>query len=109
MTKVDPNFSITRKDLDDAVETILIGVDGMFKSPDNPMNKRLDSLESKVDNLETKVDNLETKVGNLETTVDNHYHWLKNDIDDLKADFSNQVSRKEFNQLKKKVDILTVS
>lgn len=90
MTKADPNPPVVRKDLDEAVEAILKGMDGMFKNPDNPMNVRLDRLEAKVDNLETK--------------VDNHYEWLKDDINGLKADSSTTVSKKEFNQLKTRVD-----
>ena len=88
--KVNPNAPIVRKDLDDAVSAILEGMDNMFKDPDNPMNKRLDGVEYRLSELETK--------------VDNHYKWLKDDISGLKADLSDTVSRKEFNQLKSRVN-----
>ena len=90
MKKVDLNAPVVRKDLDEAVEAILVGVDNMFSSPDNPIAKRLDRVEERLENVEVELKNTKAE--------------LKDDINGLKAEFSQQVSRREFNNLKSRVD-----
>lgn len=89
-SKVDPNAPVVRKDLDEAVSTILEGIDNMFKDQNDSLNKKFSSIDQRFDNVDTKIDNVEKH--------------LKDDIKGLKADLSDTVFRKEFNQLKTRVN-----
>jgi len=84
--KVNPNKPVVRKDLDEAVYAILTGMDNMFKDADNPMNKRLDKVESDIGEIK------------------NDIRYIKDDINGIKADLSTTVSLGKFNELKAKVD-----
>jgi hypothetical protein len=86
-TKNDLNGFATKDDLNGTVtetsKAILSGVQKMFDDQNGKNDKRFQSLESKIEN------------------VKNH---LRDEINGLKSDFSTSVSRKEFSQLKTKVD-----
>lgn len=56
------------------------------------------------DLVKPEFDKMNGAVDNLVKKVDNHHHWLKDEIDGLKADLSDAVSRKEFSHLKTKVE-----
>ena len=79
MAKVDPNEPITRKILDEAVEAILDGINRMFTG----MNKRFDGIDARFDNLEAGQRILQRKIKDLKYNV---------------------PTRKEFNELKARVD-----
>jgi len=65
--------------LDEAVDAILKGVDALFRQFKGEVDKRFDKVESEI-------------------------NFVKTDVRDIKADLSNTPSRKEFNELKTKVD-----
>jgi len=88
--KTNPNAPVVRKDLDEAVETILEGMDNLLNDPESEMQKKFKNVDNRFDLLETKINNVE--------------RHLKDEIGGLKADLSNTVTKKEFNQLKTKVD-----
>jgi predicted nucleic acid-binding Zn-ribbon protein len=89
MTSVKPKELVDRGVLDDAVDTILKGVERMFKKRD----KRFDNVEDKLDKVDGKIGKLEIE----------HTH-LKDKIDGLKADLSTTPTKTEFNNLKARVD-----
>lgn len=64
-------------------ETVLSGVQDMFDKSDKKQEHEFDKLENKI------------KLVNQD---------LKSEIDGLKSEFSTSVSKKEFNQLKSKVN-----
>ena len=80
---INDEKEIVNKIVIDTSHTILAGVQTMFDDHNQENNKNFERLETKVDNVEKH---------------------LKGDIDGLKAEFSLQVSKKEFNQLKDKVE-----
>lgn len=82
MAKKDPKAFVTNETLDEAVDTILKGMDNMFKG----------ERKFNVQTFASKED-LKREVS-----------WLKDDIKGLTADLSNVPSRNDFNQLKGKVD-----
>ena len=83
MTKVDPNELVNRGTLNEAVEAILEGMNNMVVGLKSEMNTRFDNLEAKVNQTKNE---------------------LKDDIDGLKADLSTSPSRREFEELKTRVN-----
>ena len=83
MAKVHPNEPVNRGTLDEAVSAILEGMNNMVEGLKSEMNTRFDSLEANMN--QTKAE-------------------LKDEIDGLKADLSNTPSRKEFEEVKARVD-----
>lgn len=83
----DPNAFVTNKTLDEAVDTILKGMDNMLEE-----QKKTFATKEDLKQFATKED-LGREVG-----------WLRNDINGLKADLSDTPSKREFNKLKSKVD-----
>ena len=75
--------------LDEAIDAILEGVGSMFKD----LRGSLDGMDKRFDKLDRRLDSL--GVGQS---------YLKDQIDGLKADLSDTPSRREFQQLKSKVD-----
>ena len=73
------NPLVTKSMLDEAVDAILKGVDALFRQFKGEVDKRFDKVESEI-------------------------NFVKTDVRDIKADLSNTPSRKEFNELKTKVD-----
>lgn len=82
-TKDDLEHLATKELVIDASETILKGVQRMFDDQNKRHGKRFQTLETKINNVEKHIDD---------------------DINSLKADLSTTVSRREFNQLKTKID-----
>ena len=70
---------VTRSMLNDAVDAILKGVDKLFGGLKTEMNRRFDKVETDIT-------------------------FIKRDIRDIKAELSDTPSRREFNELKTKVD-----
>ena len=86
----DPNEVVTNgvlnKTLNEAVDTILKGMDNLLK----------EERKFNTQTFATKED-LNREIG-----------WVRNDIKDLTADLSITVSKREFNELKTKVDKILV-
>ena len=86
MVKIDPKAFVTNETLDEAVDTILKGMDNLIvglktevKSGFNQVNIHLDKVDAEMS-------------------------YIKDDVKGLTADISNTPSRNEFNQLKGKVE-----
>lgn len=77
---------VTKGMLDDAVDTLLAGMDNLHSRFKGELDKSFDKVNGQLDNLER------------ETT------FVKREIRDLKADLSDTPTRKEHNELKGKVD-----
>ncbi len=78
----DPNGNVTNKALGEAVDAILKGMDNLLK----------EERKFNVQTFASKED-LNREIG-----------WVRDDINGLKADLSDTVSRKEFNNLKVRFD-----
>lgn len=87
MAKKDPKAFVTNETLDDAVNSILSGLDNLLEE-----QKKTFATKDDLKQFATKED------------LHKEVSWLRGDIRDLKADLSDTPSRKEFNQLKTKVD-----
>jgi len=98
MTKKDPSAFITNEVLNDAIDTILEGMDNMLIE-----QKKIFATKEDLKQCATKEDlkDLVTK-DDLKREVS----WLRDDIKGLSADLSNTPNRKEFNGLKGRVDKL---
>ena len=105
MTKKDPKVFVTNEvlteTLDDAVDTLLKGMDNMLEE-----QKKIFATKEDLKGFATKED-----IKELATKEDlkREVSWLRDDIKGLTADLSETVSKKEFNQLKGKVDKYLVS
>jgi hypothetical protein len=86
VAKVNPKEPVSRGVLNDAVDTILKGVDNLLTNRDKHYNKRFDKVDFGLKKL---------GVGQK---------GLKNEMNGLKAEFSDTPSRKEFGKLKARVD-----
>lgn len=82
MTKNSNKESVTRGMLNGAVDAILLGIDKLFGGLRTEMNKRFDKVEADI-------------------------NFIKHDIRDIKTDLSLTLTRKEFNELKEKVETLS--
>lgn len=83
MAKPNPNEIVNRVTLNEAVDAILEGMNNMVEDLKSEMNTRFDNLEAKVNQTKNE---------------------LKDDVDGLKADLSTTPSRREFEELKARVD-----
>ena len=90
MAKSDSNDPVTGGMLDEAVQAILEGMDGMVEGFRNEVMERFENVDNRFDNLEAKIDLTRNEV--------------KDEIDGLKADLSDTPSRREFQELKARVD-----
>lgn len=81
MVKRNPKAFVTNEVLDEAVNTLLKGMDNMFEEQKKYFVSKED-LKSVKNELKSEIS------------------WLKDDIKGLKADFSTTPSRSEFNNLK---------
>ena len=101
LTKNDAKNFATTKDIKKIVNkvvigvahTILQGVQTMFDEHNREQEKRFGKVENRLDEMESTL-----------TSVKNDIRYMKDDVRGLKSEFSLQVSKKEFNQLKVKVD-----
>ena len=94
MAKVDPNEPVNRKTLDEAVAAILEGMSNLVEGLRTDMNNKVDGLGIE---MTTRFDGLEAKLNQTRTE-------FKDEIDGLKADLSTTPSRREFEELKAKVE-----
>jgi hypothetical protein len=74
MAAVDPDETINRATLNEAVEAILEGMNKMVGGLRNEMSARFDAVDSRFDKLEP--------------IIDSNYSGLKDEIDGLKAELS---------------------
>jgi archaellum component FlaC len=86
MIKVNPSEPVNRGMLDEAVEAILEGMDKTVGQLRNEMNTRFDKVEDRLSNVEVELSH------------------VKDEVKGLKADISTTPSRREFQDLKKRVD-----
>lgn len=86
MTAKDSNAFVTNQILDEAVETIIKGVDHLIKDFRDEVRISFNNVGKRFDKIE------------------NDSTWIRDDIKGTKADLSETVSRKEFSHLKEKVD-----
>lgn len=95
MSKKDPKAFVTNEVLDEtlgeAVETILKGMDTMFKE-ERKYNSQTFATKEDLKEFATK--------GELKAEIS----WIRDDIKGLTGELSKTVSKKDFNQLKSKVD-----
>ena len=75
--KNDPNKPVTMKDLDEFVQAILAGTEGLFNEVSREMNSRFEKVYKRFDKVDRRLDTLE--VGQA---------YLKDKINGLKADLS---------------------
>ena len=79
--KNDPNEPVTMKDLDEFVQAILAGTQGLFNELSREMNSRFEKVYIGFDKVDRRLDTLE--VGQA---------YLKDKINGLKADLSSTPS-----------------
>jgi archaellum component FlaC len=77
---------VTKEQLDEAVDTILDGVSNLF------------------DQLRTDVNGVEKRLSDEIKDVKAELIYVKDEINGLKAELSDTPSRREFNELKSRVD-----
>ena len=94
MTKRDPKAFATNEIIDDAVDTLLKGMDNMLEE-----QKKIFATKEDLNNVREDMKSLATK-----EDLKREVGWLKDDIKGLTADLSGVPTRKEFNQVKTKVD-----
>ena len=75
--KNDPNKPVTMKDLDEFVQAILAGTEGLLNELSREMNSRFEKVYKRFDKVDRRLDTLE--VGQA---------YLKDKINGLKADLS---------------------
>lgn len=90
MSKGNPNEPVTRGMLDEAVSAILAGMDNLYER-----------FKGEVDSFKSEMN---TRFESMDAKIDQSKNELKDDINGLKADLSTTPSRREFDDLKKRVD-----
>lgn len=80
--------TVNKKMLDEAVQTILTGMDNLFEKHD----KRFESVDDSLVKIDGRLDKIESDI-----------YFVKQDVKDIKADISNTPTREEFDELKVKV------
>ena len=91
--KNDPNKPLTMKDLDEFVQAILAGTEELFNELSREMIAGFQRVDKRFRGIDHSLKKLEVGQSHL-----------KDQIDGLKADLSDTPSRREFQQLKSKVD-----
>jgi len=89
MTKYDPKGPVTNEYLDEAVDTILKGMDKMSKE-----NHKL--------NLGTFATKDDLKTFATKEDLKRETSFIRQDISDLRAEIATSPTRKEFNRFKSK-------
>ena len=90
--KYDPNELVTRKMLDEFVEAILGGIDGLINTLRRELREEMRSGFKKVDGRLNKLD-----VGQAH---------LKDQMDGLKADLSTTATKKDVDYLEERIEVL---
>ena len=90
MTKVDPNETVNRGMLDEAVDALLKGMDNLFDRFKEELNSKVNSLEER---LRGEIHGVKIELSHV-----------RDEVKGLKADLSITPSRRELEILKKKVD-----
>jgi len=108
MTKTNNNNFVTKKDLIKTMvgfsESILNGIQKMFDEQNkrmDGMDKRFDGMDKRFDGMDKRFDGIDYRLDRLEVNMSE----VKDEIKGLKADISTTVNKKEFNELKNRVDI----
>lgn len=86
MTKKDPKAFVTNETLDDAVDTLLKGMDNMLVE-----QKKIFATKEDLKQFATKED------------LKREISWVRDDIKGLTADISGVPTKSEFNELKGRV------
>ena len=89
-TKVDPNEPVTRGVLDDAVGTLLKGMDNIAKDIGQEMKAGFNEAKA--------------ERGQIRNELKAEISYVKGEVRGLKADLSYVPSRMHFEELKKKVE-----
>jgi hypothetical protein len=84
---------VTKALLDDAVDTILEGMDNLYFRFKGELDGFRKEMSSRFDGVDHRFDKVATDVS-----------FLKREAEDRKADLADTPSRKEFNELRTKVD-----
>ena len=79
--------TVNKKMLDEAVQTILTGMDDLYSRFDG-VDKRFDGVDKRLDKIESNI------------------YFVKQDVRDIKADLSDTPTRNEFDKLKAKVNAI---
>ena len=86
MAKNSNEEYVTKATLNDAVDTILTGMNNIVEGLEGKMNTRFDRVENRLKTVEVELS------------------YVKDEIKGLKADLSDTPSRREFEKLKTRVD-----
>ena len=89
MAKKDQSATVTNRMLDEAKDAILDGINGMFLERD----KRLNRIEKRQTSMENLLSDLKVELSHEKDTVNG-----------LKGEFARIPTRKEFDELKARVD-----
>ncbi len=90
MTKGNLDEPVTRGVLNESVDAILKGMDNLFEKLRNEFKSE---IRSEIEPLKKDVNSMKADIT-----------FIKRDIQDIKADFSTTPYRREFKQLKEKMD-----
>jgi archaellum component FlaC len=93
MAKTDPNEPITRGMLDEAVGAILDGMDKMFRMLRGDRDAGFKQVNACLEKVEEDIHGVKVELSHV-----------KHEINGLKADISTIPSRREFEELKGRVD-----
>ncbi len=106
----NPGAPITGKILDEVVDAILVGMQGMFDKMNAKIDARFELMETRLDSTDRRVDNLTSKVAGLETRfgkMEAKLETLTTDVKSVKRQVnklqSNTPTREEVDALKAKV------
>ncbi len=83
---------VNKKMLDEAVQTILTGMDSLFEGH----NKRFESVDESFAKIDGRLDKIESDV-----------YFMRQDIKDIKVTLSDTPTREEFDDLKVKVSTVS--
>ncbi len=86
MAKNSNEEYITKETLNEAVDTILTGMNNMVEGLEGKMNTRFDGVENRLRTVEVELSH------------------VKDEINGLKADLSDTPSRQEFERVKSRLD-----
>ena len=84
--KRNPNQPVMMKDLDEVVRAILAGTEGLINNLRREMKSRFEKVDRRFNKIEVEISH------------------IKDQLRGLKADLSDTPTRREFQQLKSKID-----